>query len=300
MQDTEKERSWLLPDSRTASLRPGLYVVAGPIGNMGDVTLRALDTLACASGVLCEDTRVSGKLLARYGIRARLEVYNDHSDEKKRRAVIGRIRDGAALALLSDAGTPLISDPGYRLVKEIREAGLYVTSVPGASATLTALQLSGLPTDRFSFIGFLPPRSAARRALLEEWKDVPGTLVAFETAPRLLKSLGDIHEVLGGRPVAVARELTKMFEETRCAGAEELIAHYNENGLPKGEIVLVIGPPEKAIQSGEALEALLREALSTMGTKDAAAHVSRQTGAPRKALYAMALGMAPGKNGGGA
>lgn len=296
MHTTEKERSWLLPDSRTAALRPGLYIVAGPIGNMGDVTLRALDTLACVSGVLCEDTRVSGKLLSRYGIRSRLDVYNDHSDEKKRRAVIERIKGGEALALLSDAGTPLISDPGYRLVKEIREAGLYVTSVPGASAPLTALQLSGLPTDRFSFIGFLPPKSAARQALLAEWKDVPGTLVAFETAPRLLKSLEDIRDVLGGRAVAVARELTKMFEEIRCEDPETLIAHYTESGPPKGEIVLVIAPPEKDVQSGEALEALLAEALLTMGTKDAAAHVSRQTGAPRKTLYAMALALGKGES----
>lgn len=295
MHTTEKERSWLLPDSRNAALKPGLYIVSGPIGNMGDVTLRALDTLACVSGVLCEDTRVSGKLLSRYGIRAKLDVYNDHSDEKKRRIIIERIKGGEALALLSDAGTPLISDPGYRLVKEIRDAGLYVTSVPGASAPLTALQLSGLPTDRFSFIGFLPPKSAARRALLDEWKDIPGTLVAFETAPRLLKSLEDIRDVLGGRSVAVARELTKMFEEVRCSDPQELIAYYNEQGLPKGEIVLVIAPPERKVLPDEALETLLTEALATMGTKDAAAHVSQQTGAPRKMLYDMALELSKGR-----
>lgn len=296
MNTTEKERRWLLPDSRVPALKPGLYIVSGPIGNMGDITLRALDTLACVSGILCEDTRVSGKLLSRYDIRARLDVYNDHSDEKKRRAIVERIKGGEALALLSDAGTPLISDPGYRLVNEAREAGLYVTSVPGASAPLTALQLSGLPTDRFSFIGFLPPRTGARRALLAEWKEVPGTLVAFETAPRLLKSLEDIKEILGGRRVAVARELTKMFEEVRSDEPGELIAHYNENGLPKGELVLVIAPPERKTYSDDMLVSLLEEALETMGTKDAAARVSSQTGAPRKTLYDMALEL--GKGGG--
>ncbi|MCC6597261.1 MAG: 16S rRNA (cytidine(1402)-2'-O)-methyltransferase [Alphaproteobacteria bacterium] len=291
MHTTEKERGWLLPDSRIGALRPGLYLVSGPIGNMGDVSLRALDTLAAVSAVLCEDTRVSGKLLSRYNIRAKLVVYNDHSDDKKRKAIIERIESGEALALLSDAGTPLISDPGYRLAEEIRAAGLYVTSVPGASAPVTALQLSGLPSDRFSFIGFLPPKSGARRALLAEWKTAPGTLLAFETAPRLLKSLADIQDVLGGRRVAVARELTKMFEEIRLDEPEALIAHYTQNGLPKGEIVLVIAPPALEAHSTETLEVLLKDALLRMGTKDAAAFISVQTGVPRKTLYAMALAL---------
>jgi len=248
--------------------------------------------LAAADAVLCEDTRVSGKLLKHYGIANKLVVYNDHSDNKRRAEILKRIQGGEALALISDAGMPLVSDPGYKLVSVLRDAGVYISSVPGASASLTALQLSALPSDRFSFIGFLPPKSGARQTLLKEWADAPGTLIAFETAPRLLKALEDIREILGARRVAVARELTKMYEEVRCDSAEALIAHYEAEGLPKGEIVLVISPSENREFTQEDIEELLRAALETMSTKEAAAHVSALTGQTKKVLYDLALKVA--------
>lgn len=286
---TEKERSWLLPAAKHGTIKAGLYLVAGPIGNLADITIRALDTLEKADGILCEDTRVSGKLLAYYGIKNKLEIYNDHSDDHKRAQILGRIQGGAALALMSDAGTPLISDPGYKLVADLTAAGLPVTSLPGANAPLTALQLSSLPSDRFSFIGFLPAKSGTRRAVLQEWSSVPSTVLAFETAPRLLKTLEDLKTLLPSRRIVVARELTKMFEEIKSGTASELKSYYEAHGLPKGEIVLVIAPPEAEDIPLVDLESLLKSALSSMSTKDAAAFVSAQTGTPRKTVYALAL-----------
>jgi 16S rRNA (cytidine1402-2'-O)-methyltransferase len=288
-QTTDKQRGWFLPASRGQVLKAGLYIVSTPIGNMGDLSLRALDTLAAVDAVLCEDTRVSGKLLSYYSIKKKLDIYNDHSDDGKRAAIIKRIEGGASLALMSDAGTPLISDPGYKLVEELKAKGLLVTSIPGANAPLTALQLSGLPSDKFTFLGFLPPKSGARQALLKEWADVPSTLIAFETAPRLLKALEDILVVMGNRRVAVTRELTKMFEEVVCENVSDLIAHYEKQGLPKGEIVLVIEKPEEKIFDQASVDKMIVKALKTMSTKDAAAAVCEQTGQPKKELYARAL-----------
>ncbi|MCB9983514.1 MAG: 16S rRNA (cytidine(1402)-2'-O)-methyltransferase [Rhodospirillales bacterium] len=285
----EKTRGWLLPDADGRLLEPGLYLVASPIGNLRDVSVRALDTLALADGVLCEDSRVSGKLLKHYGISSRLSVYNDHSDGKVRAKILARIKGGEALALMSDAGMPLVSDPGFKLVAAVQEAGLNVTSVPGASAALAGLQLSGLGSDQFSFIGFLPTKSAGRKAALEEWRDAPGTLVAFETAPRLLAALSDIEAALPGRRVAVVRELTKLYEEVRRDDVASLIAHYEEHGLPKGEIVLVIEAMQGRAYSEDELKALLKAALREMGTKAAAAHVAEITGKAKKMLYALAL-----------
>lgn len=278
-----------MPAPQKRHYKPGLYLVSTPIGNMGDVSFRALDTLAAADVVLCEDTRVSGKLLSYYGLKKKLEVYNDHSEEKKRASLAKRIAGGEIVVLISDAGMPLISDPGYKLVEELRAQGLYVTSVPGANAPLSALQLSGLASDRFSFIGFLPPKSGARQSLLREWRDVPGTLIAFETAPRLIKALEDIQAVMGDRRVAVVREITKLFEEALVDTPAALIAHYDAQGLPKGEIVLVIERGEAAELSDADVDALIECALETMSTKDAAAHVSTQTGRAKKAIYARAL-----------
>ena len=287
----EKNRAWLLPDSKARALKPGLYLVATPIGNLGDISVRALDTLATVDGVLCEDTRMTGKLLNHFGLKKTFSVYNDHSDDQARDKIIERIRDGEALALVSDAGMPLISDPGYKLVSALQAEGLSVTSVPGASAPLMALQLSGLPSDKFSFIGFLPPKSGARQSALEEWKNVPGTLIAFETAPRLLDALGDIEKVLGNRRLAVTRELSKLHEEVRMSAVSDLIAHYELEGLPKGEIVLVIEPPLERTYSDDEIEAMLKDALKTMSTKDAAGFVAEQTGRGKKALYELALGL---------
>jgi len=221
-----------------------------------------------------------------------MSVYNDHSEDKARQKIIERIRAGEILALVSDAGMPLISDPGYKLVCALREEGLNVTSVPGANAPLSALQLSGLASDRFSFIGFLPPKSGARQKLLEEWGSVPGTLIAFETAPRLVDALSDIGKVMTGRRVVVARELTKLYEEVRSGAPEELIAHYKEHGAPKGEIVLVIEAPQAREYSQKELENLVENALKSMSTKDAAGFVAAQTGRPKKELYDLALKVA--------
>lgn len=270
-------------------LRPGLYIISTPIGNLRDITLRALDTLAAVDVVICEDTRVSGKLLDFYGLKKPLHSYNDHNAAGKRDGILEKLQGGGRVALISDAGTPLVSDPGYKLVRECFERGIAVTSLPGANAPLTALQLSGLPSDAFSFIGFLPNKSGARKKHLEEWKNVPGTLLAFETGPRLEGSLADIEAVLGNRDVAVVREMTKMFEESRRGSVSELLAHYKEKGAPKGEIVIVMAPPAVAEDDEAALEAKLRKALKTMSTKEAATFVADMTGAKRKVLYEMAL-----------
>lgn len=290
----EKTRGWLLPDLKGGKPPAGLYVVATPIGNMGDVSLRALDVLSGVDGVLCEDTRVSGKLLKYFGIEKPLGVYNDHSKDQDRAKIVARVQSGEALALISDAGMPLVSDPGYKLVAAIQDAGLNVTSVPGANAPLAALQLSGMPSDAFSFIGFLPSKSVARVKHLKAWAHVPGTLIAFETAPRLEAALADIEAALGAREVAVVREITKMYEEVRRDDVAALVAHYKEAGAPKGEIVLVIGPGDVREYSDKEIEGMLKEALASMGTKAAAEHVAAATGRTKKDLYNMALKVGKG------
>lgn len=270
-------------------LKAGLYILATPIGNLGDISLRALEVLMAADAVYCEDTRVTGKLLKHYGVSSKLRVYNDHSDASSRAGIIKAVQNGERIVLVSDAGMPLISDPGYKLVCDAREVEVMVTSVPGANAPLTALQISGMPSDQFSFLGFLPSKQKARQDFLLRWADVPSTLIAFETAPRLVAALGDIAAVMPGREVAVVREITKKFEEVLRDTVEALLAHYESDGPPKGEIVLVIGPPADAVYDDAALEGLLREALKDMRTKDAAAHVAAQTGTAKTYLYDMAL-----------
>ena len=274
-------------DDRPEPLPPGLYIVATPIGNLGDMTRRAVETLAQCDAVACEDTRVTGKLLKYLGISTPLWRYDDHSGEKDRARLIEAMR-GQAVALASDAGTPLVSDPGYRLVREARAAGIPVTSLPGPSAPIVALTLAGLPSDRFLFAGFLPPKDKARRETLEELAGVRATLVFFETAPRLAKSLEAVGDVLPGREVAVARELTKLHEECRTGSAAELAAHYGAHP-PRGEIVLLVGPPPDSVSTEAEAETLLREALETEKPSQAAAQVARATGLDRKALYARAL-----------
>ena len=272
---------------RPGLLPPGLYIVATPIGNLGDVTRRATDVLSRCDAVACEDTRMTGKLFRLLGISRPLWRYDDHSGERDRARLIEAMAT-QAVALVSDAGTPLVSDPGYRLVREARAAGVAVTSLPGPSAPVVALTLSGLPSDRFLFAGFLPSKDKARDDALAELAAVRATLVFFETAPRLVKSIEAIGEVLSGREVAVARELTKLHEECRTGTAEELATHYSAHP-PKGEIVLLVGPPpEKAASEADA-DALLREALVTEKPSQAAAQVAKATGLDRKALYARAL-----------
>lgn len=282
---TEKQNGFL----QSVALSPGLYLVATPIGNLRDISLRALDVLNAVDVIVCEDTRVSGKLLKAYNIQKPMLPYNDHNAAKQRKTITEKLANNGKIALISDAGMPLISDPGYKLVQDCRDLGIHVTSVPGATAPLTALQLSGLPNDKFSFVGFLPPKSAARQALLRDWKTVPGTLIAFESGPRLADSIKDIKEALGDRDVVVARELTKMYEEIRRGTATELMDHYAQNGAPKGEIVIVIAPPQEQSATKEEIEDRLRAALTDMKTKEAANFVAEALGLPRKQLYEMAL-----------
>lgn len=272
---------------RRETLKPGLYLVSTPIGNLRDITLRALDVLAGADVIACEDTRVSGKLLKAYDIKAKLISYNDHSDESKRAHILGMIKDGKAVALISDAGTPLISDPGYKLVRGAYDEGLSVTTLPGANAPLSALQLSALPSDNFSFIGFLPAKSGARQEVLREWADVNTTLIAFDTGPRLLKSLADILGVMGDRHIAIVREITKLYEESIRGKVSELL----EIEQPKGEIVLVISPPDATTYSDADVRGLLLEALKGNPTKKAASIVAEQTGLPKSELYDLALAL---------
>ena len=267
--------------------------MATPIGNARDLTLRARDVLSTADAVACEDTRVTAKLLALHGIRAaRLLQYHEHNAERMRPVLLERLRAGAALALVSDAGTPLISDPGYKLAREAAAAGLPVTALPGASAVTTALILSGLPSDRFLFAGFLPPRENARRAALAEIAATPATLIWFETGPRLADSLRDAAAVLGDRQAAVTRELTKLHEEVRRGTLTELAAHYDGAGPPRGEIVVVAGPPlPDAAPTQDDVDARLRAALATMSVREAADRIAAATGLPRRRVYARALAL---------
>lgn len=269
------------------ALKPGLYIVATPIGNLGDLSARAAAVLGAVAAVACEDTRVTGKLMQHIGKKAKLIRYDDHASDATRDHLLALAAE-QAIALVSDAGTPLISDPGYKLVRAAREAGIAVTSIPGASAAITALTLAGLPSDRFLFAGFLPAKDKARRDTLAELSTVKATLVFYETGPRLLDTLGAVDEVLPGREVAVARELTKLFEECRSGSASELIGHYTQHP-PKGEIVLVVGPPGEREVSAEDADELLREALRDRKPSQAAAEVARATGLDRKMLYARAM-----------
>jgi len=269
------------------SLNPGLYIVATPIGNLGDITLRAIDVLRRCDAVACEDTRVTGKLLKHLGISKPLWRYDDHSEHRDRSRLVDATRT-RAVVLVSDAGTPLVSDPGYRLVNDCRSEGIAVTAIPGACAAVMGLSLSGLPNDRFLFAGFLPAKDKARREVLEELATIDTTLIFYETAPRLLKSLESIRECLPDREVAVGRELTKLHEETRRGLPDGLMAYYEANP-PRGEIVLLVGPPLPSVSSEADGDALLMEALETMKASQAAAQVAKATGLDRKSLYARAM-----------
>ncbi|MEC7817802.1 MAG: 16S rRNA (cytidine(1402)-2'-O)-methyltransferase [Pseudomonadota bacterium] len=270
-------------------LSPGLYIVATPIGNLGDITLRAVNVLRRCDGVACEDTRVTGKLMKHLGLSKPLWRYDDHSEHRDRERLVNSMRD-RAVALVSDAGTPLVSDPGYRLVNDCRAEGIPVTVIPGPCAAIAGLTLSGLPNDRFLFAGFLPSKEKARRDALTALSGTDATLVFYETAPRLLKALAAIGDALPEREIAVARELTKLHEELRRGLAPGLIAWF-EKHPPKGEIVLLIGPPVETHSSDADIEALLWEALDTLKPSQAAAQVAKVTGEDRKALYARALEM---------
>lgn len=272
---------------QSGPLSPGLYIVATPIGNLGDITMRAADTLARCDAIACEDTRVTQKLIRYLDISKPLWRYDDHASARDRQNMVEAMRD-KAISLVSDAGMPLVSDPGFRLVKDARAADIPVTVLPGANAPLAALALSGLPNDRFLFAGFLPQKDKARRDVLQELASLRSTLIFFETAPRLTKSLAAIAEVLPGREVAVAREITKIYEECRSGTAEEVLAHY-ETHPPRGEIVLLVGPPPEEEASEAEAEAMLVELLKTEKASKAVAQVAKATGMDRKVLYARAM-----------
>jgi 16S rRNA (cytidine1402-2'-O)-methyltransferase len=274
-----------------AALAPGLYLVATPIGNLRDITLRALDVLRGAAGIACEDTRVTAKLLNAYGIKKPLLAYHEHNAAEMRPVLLERLGRGEALALVSDAGTPLVSDPGYKLVEACIEAGVAVVPVPGPSAVLAALSGAGLPTDRFLFAGFSPPKQAARRRFLAELGPVPATLILFETGPRLAAMLADALAMLGDRRAAVGRELTKFYEEFRRGTLKGLAESYAEAAPPKGEIVVLIegAGAETAAAAVPDLDAALREALGQHSLKQAVAEVSARLGLKRRDVYAAAL-----------
>lgn len=276
-----------------ARLAPGLYLVATPIGNLRDITVRAIDVLNAADQILCEDTRITGRLLAAHGIATPMATYHEHNAARARPRVLAKLSQGAAIALVSDAGTPLVSDPGYKLVRGAIEADVAVTAIPGASAALAALQVSGLPSDRFLFAGFLPPKEAARRRALAELAATPATLVFFESARRLAATLHDMAETLGDREAAVARELTKLHEEIRRDTLSALAVHYAEAGPPRGEVVLVVAPPREdgEAPSAEALDRRLEVALADASLRDAVAAVSAETGVARQKVYARALAL---------
>jgi 16S rRNA (cytidine1402-2'-O)-methyltransferase len=278
------------------ALAPGLHLVATPIGNLGDMTLRGLWVLRHADRILCEDTRVTARLLARYGIVTPLDPYHEHNAERVRPAILAALRGGATLALVSDAGTPLVSDPGYKLVRAALEEHLPVSAAPGPSAALTALILSGLPPDAFLFAGFLPARSAGRRRALARWTSLTATLIFFEAPSRLAAALADMAELLGDRPAVVARELTKRHEEVRRDRLAALAQHYLEAGPPKGEAVVIIGPPEgtAAIVADAELDARLLALLGRHGLRDAAAELAAETGISRRVIYKRGLALQRG------
>jgi len=271
----------------SATLKPGLYIVATPIGNLGDITVRAAEVLRACDAVACEDTRVTGKLMKHLGASKPLWRYDDHASDHDRARLVEALHT-RAVALVSDAGTPLVSDPGYRLVRDARAAGVPVVTLPGACAVIAGLTVSGLPNDRFLFAGFLPAKDKARGDVLGELAAVPATLIFYDTAPRLAKSLAAIGEVLPGREIAVARELTKLHEECRTGSPAELIAHF-EAHPPRGEIVVLVGPPTADAPDAGNAEALLMEALETLKPSQAAGKVAKATGLDRKTLYARAL-----------
>ena len=289
-------RSYLLNGQPVAApaLAPGLHVVATPIGNLRDVTLRALEVLAAADLIACEDTRVTRKLTDHYGITTPLTPYHDHNAAQARPKLLARLAEGAAIALVSDAGTPLVSDPGFKLARAAREAGYAVDAAPGASAVLAALTVAGLPTDRFFFEGFLPAKEGQRRSRIAELARIPATLVLFETGPRLAGALADLAAGLGPRDGAICRELTKLHEEVRRGDLATLARDTAGAAEPRGEIILVVAPPDPQAAAGDAadLDALLRRALERVSVKDAVGEVAAVTGRPRREVYQRALALA--------
>ncbi len=278
--------------SRFVNQEPTLYIVATPIGHLGDITLRALDVLKTVDVIACEDTRTSGVLLRHYGITTRTMSYHDHNGETARPKILSLLREGKSVALISDAGTPLISDPGYKLVRACRDAGIHVTTVPGASSVTAALTLAGLPTDQFLFLGFLPTTTSARTALLEPLREVSATLVIFSTGAKIAHDLHTLDAVFGDRRVTLTRELTKLHETVLERSLRTLLEDVTARP-PKGELVLVLAGGAARVVEGDALDALLRERLTTLSLKAAVEEVSGLLGLPRNQVYARALALKP-------
>jgi 16S rRNA (cytidine1402-2'-O)-methyltransferase len=278
------------PKLDDAPLAPGLYVVATPIGNLRDITLRALDVLAAADLVLAEDTRVAGKLLSAYGLSAKLERYDEHGAGRARPRAMAALAEGKRVALISDAGTPLISDPGYKLVREAAAQGVAVFPIPGASALLAGLSAAGLPTDRFLFAGFPPPKSAARRTFLEELAPIRATLVFFDGGSRLAASLIDMAAVFGPREGVVCRELTKLYE-TIVRGPLPELAADPQFEAPKGELVILVGPGRAAEATAGDIDTALADALTRLRPAEAAAEVAKALGLPRRDVYQRAMAL---------
>ncbi len=274
----------------------GLAIVATPIGNSRDITLRALDILEQADTIACEDTRITAKLLSIYGISRPLIAYHEHNAERARSKIMKRLKQGQTVALVSDAGTPLISDPGYKLVRACTDEGIPVTPIPGASSVLASLMSSALPTDQFFFAGFLAPKTTAREKYLRSLTSIRTTIVIMESARRLAGSLRDMAEILGPRNAVIARELTKLYEELKHGSLTDLALHYDLEGPPKGEITIVIGPPKKEVISDKNLDALILTALKNNSVRDAANSITEVSGLPRRKVYARALVLKKVKN----
>jgi 16S rRNA (cytidine1402-2'-O)-methyltransferase len=272
-----------------AKAESGLYLVATPIGNLGDITLRALEVLAGVDIIACEDTRVTRKLMVRYGIETPLTPYHEHNATEARPRLLARLADGQAIALVSDAGTPLISDPGYKLVRAACEAGHTVTALPGPSSVLAALSVAGLPTDRFFFEGFLPVKQAARHKRVAELASIPATLVLFESGSRLAATLTDLAAAFGNRAAAACRELTKLHEEVRRGDLETLARDYAAGAESRGEFVVVVAPPADDDGTSDNVDELLLQALRRVSVKDAVGEVALATGRPRREVYQRAL-----------
>lgn len=284
----------VLDDLRARPLPAGLYVVATPIGNLADITLRALSVLARADLIACEDTRHTKKLVSHFGIRTPLTAYHEHNAERVRPKLLARIAEGAVIALVSDAGTPLISDPGHKLVREALEKGCPVSSLPGPSAALAALTSAGLATDTFHFEGFLPAKQAARRKRLETMSTIAATLVIYEAPNRLLAAIEDMAEILGDREGVVAKELTKLHERVVRARLSELGSHFSDPTMLKGEFVLVVAPPSPQEISDDEIRDRVRQIIDTMSARDAVRQITRELGVARNRVYKIALDLSNG------
>ena len=297
MRDMENQTSSYVVGQAVIAARPldaALYLVATPIGNLGDITLRALETIAAADVLACEDTRVTRVLLDRYGIRQRPIAYHEHNAAEAGPRLIAALEAGRSVALVSDAGTPLVSDPGFRLVEQAQAAGIRVVPIPGPSAVLAALTASGLPSDAFLFAGFLPVKDGQRRTRLGELAAVPATLVFFESPRRVAETLAAMAEVYDDRRAAIGRELTKTFEEMRTGTLAELAAHYAEAATPKGEIVICVGPPAQKSDAPDDVDRLLTSLAAEMPASKAAAEAAKMTGQPKQALYRRLLELKDG------